>query len=179
MTMLGFPLQPFVMFGPFRTPGVAFPRKPGSPRTWDIRQQYGASGAVVVYTGAGLAKFNVEVVLWLPEHFVEWEIFARGALAKPIPGLGAGAAMGIGHPLVNMAPWNIQSVVIEDVEGFEQNDLGKWSTIIHCIEYRKPLPAIARPIAAIPAVEAPVPTAQDAAEIKMQQLAAQAKALGG
>jgi len=179
VTQLGFPLQSYVMFGPFRTPGVAFPKRPGSPRNWDIRQQYGASGAVVVYTGSGLAKFNVEVLLWLPEHFVEWDVFARGALQKPLPGLGVGAAMGISHPLINMQPWNISSVVVEDVEGFEQGPTGLWATSIHLIEYKKPLPVIARPIAAIPAVDAPVPTAQDAAELKMEALAAQAKALGG
>ena len=179
MTVLGFPTQPYVMFGPFRTPGVAFPKKPGSPRNWDIRQGYGFTGAVVVYTGTGLAKFNVEVMLWLPEQFIEWELFALGALKKPLPGLGFGAAMGIDHPLVNMQPWNISSVVVEDVEGFEQGPTGLWATSIHVIEYRRPLPALARPIATIPAVDAPAPTAQDAAEVKMEQLKAQAKALGG
>ncbi len=176
---VGFPKQPYVMLGPFRTPGVAFPKKPNTPRNWDIRQGYGFTGAVVVYMGSGLAKFNIEVILWEPEHFLEWEIFARGALQKPLPGLGVGAAMGIDHPLVNMQPWNIKSVVVEDVEGFEQGPTGLWATSIHVIEYKRPLPALARPIAAIPAVDIPVPTAADAAEIEMEKLAAEAKALGG
>ncbi len=179
MTVLGFPTQPYVMLGPFRTPGVAFPKKPGSPRNWDIRQGYGFTGAVVVYQGSGLAKFNVEVVLWLPEHFIEWEIFARGALQKPKPGLGFGSALGIDHPLVNMQPWNISSVVVEDVEGFEQGPTGLWATSIHLVEYKRPLPALARPIAAIPAVDVPFPTAQTKAELEMIKVAAQIKTLGG
>ncbi len=87
--------------------------------------------------------------------------------------------MGIGHPLVNMAPWNITSVVVNDVEGWEQSDTGLWACRINVTEYKRPLPALARPIAAIPAVTEPAPTAQDAAEVEMQKLAAQAKALGG
>ena len=180
MSVLGKPIQPFVMFGPFRTPGLyARPVAPNSPRNWDIRQGYGYSGAVCVFAGTGLAEFDVQVYLTTDAHFVEWEIFAAGALAKPKPGLGVGAAKGIGHPLVNMAPWNINSIVVKDVTGFEQSDTGLWSCAIKCLEYKKPLPALARPIAAIPAVTAPAPTAADAAEIEMQKLSAQVKALGG
>jgi len=40
-----------------------------NPRGWDVRQGYGTSGATVVYTGDGLAKFSIKVFLWEDEHF--------------------------------------------------------------------------------------------------------------
>lgn len=170
---LGFPRQPYVTFGPFKTPGVAKVRAPNSPRNWNVQQGWGLSGAVAIYTGAGLAKFVVDVFLWEATQFLEWQIFAKGALEKPKPGLGVGSAMGIGHPVLNMSPWSIQSIVVEDVDGFEQSPTGLWACAIHCLEYRKPIPAVARPIAAIPAATIPQPTAQSAQEAAMLEVAQQ------
>lgn len=174
---VGFPQQPYIVLGALTSPGVATVNGLGSPREWDIRQGYGFSGATVVYKGTGLSEFTVDIDLWKPEHFIEWNIFAA-ILAPPIPG-PAGFALGIQHPIINGPPHGIHEVVVKNVSQPVQSELGKWTYTISFLQYRKPLPALSRPIAAIKAVGVPVPTAQDAAEIEMRKLAAQAKALGG
>lgn len=174
----GFPRQSYIELGPLRSPGVATVRGLDSPRNWDVRQGYGFSGAVVVYKGTGLSKFTVDIELWLPEHFVLWNVFAK-VLEAPKPGLAGGFALGIKHPIINGPPHAISEVVVENVSQPVQNDLGRWTYTISFLQYRKPLPAIARPIAAIPAASAPMPTAQTAAEVEMLKLSAQAQALGG
>lgn len=173
----GFPQQPYIVLGPMQSPGVAFVRDLDSPRNWDVQQGYGLSGATVVYKGAGLSKFRVDVDLWLPEHFVLWNAFAT-ILAPPKPG-PAGFALGIKHPIVNGPPHGITEVVVADVSEPVQSDLGRWRYTIAFLQYRKPKLALARPIAAIPAAAASQPTAQNAAELEIQQLKAQATALGG
>ncbi len=176
--LTGFPQQPYIVLGPLQSPGVATVKGLDSPRNWDVQQGYGLSGAVVVYKGTGLAKFTVDIDLWLPEHFIEWNVFAV-ILAAPKPGLAGGFALGILHPIVNGPPHGITEVVVENVSQPVQSDTGKWTYTISFLQYRKPLPAIARPIATIAAAEVPQPTAQSANEVQMQSLAAQAKALGG
>jgi hypothetical protein len=161
-----------------RSPGVATVHGLDNPRNWDERQGYGFSGAVLVYKGTGLSKFTVDIDLWLETHFIEWNLFAT-ILAAPKPGLAGGFALGIKHPIVNGPPHGITEVVVDNVSQPVQSDTGKWTYTISFRQYRKPLPAIARPIAAIPAASAPLPTAQDAAEVEMLKLAAEVKALGG
>jgi hypothetical protein len=175
--LTGFPKQPYIVLGPMRSPGVATVKGLDSPREWDIRPAYGYSGATVVYKGAGLSKFTVEIDLWLPEHFLAWNLFAP-ILAPPKPGL-LGMALGIKHPIINGPPHGITEVVVTDVSQPVQSDTGKWTYTIAFLQYRKPLPTLSRPIAAIPAVAVPMPTAQDEAEVQMAALTAQAKGLGG
>ncbi len=176
--LTGFPQQPYIVLGPLQSPGVATVRGLDSPRNWDVQQGYGLTGAVAVFKGTGLAKFTVDIELWEPEHFIEWNVFAT-ILAAPKPGLAGGFALGILHPIVNGPPHGVTEVVVENVSQPVQNDLGRWTYTIAFLQYKKPLPAIARPIAAIPAASAPLPTAADAGEAKMLSLTAQAKALGG
>lgn len=173
----GFPRQRYVVLGPAVTPGVAKVRGANSPRNWDIRQGYGFSGAVVVFTGSGLAKFEVDVFLWKPEHFAAWQLFAP-ILAKPIPGKGV-TALGIRHPAVNAPPLSITEVVVEDVTQFEQNDTGLWACTIKLVQYKKPLPVISRPIAAIPAAAATVQDPPDPNEKVIQSLMLEQAAKGG
>lgn len=175
--LTGFPQQPYIVLGALQSPGVATVKGLGSPRNWIIQQGWGFTGATVVFGGKELATFDVDIELWLPEHFIQWNLFAT-ILAPPLPGL-AGVALGILHPIVNGPPHGVHEVVVKDVSQPVQNDLGRWTYTIKFLEYKKPLPALSRPIAAIPAVGTPVPTAQTQAEVEMQALAAEAKALGG
>lgn len=177
---VGFPKQPYVMFGSFRTPGVAFVRDLTLPREWDEAKPHGYSGAALRYTGQALSTWKVIVQLWLPQHFIEWNLFAAGALAPPMPGAPVGpGCFGIQHPLLNGPPHNILDAVVLDCSEPVQSDTGLWTYTISMKEFKKPLFAAARPIAAIPAIDDPRPTAQDAAEVKMELLSAQAKKLGG
>ncbi len=173
--LTGFPKQSYIVLGPMRSPGVATVKGLNSPRNWDVQQGYGFSGAALVYKGTGLAKFQVDIDLWEPEHFVLWNVFAT-ILAPPKPG-PAGFALGIKHPIVNGPPHGIFDVVVEDVSQPVQNDTGKWTYTISFLQYRKPIPAIARPIAAIPAASVPQPTAADAGDAAILATAAQARAI--
>ncbi len=173
---IGFPKQSYIVLGAMQSPGVATVRGLSTPREWDIRQGYGFTGAVVVYKGTSLAPFTVDIDLWLPEHFLMWNVFAT-VLVPPLPG-PAGFALGIKHPIVNGPPHGITEVVVKDCSEPVQNDTGKWTYTLTLLPYKKPIPALARPIAAIPAAGVPMPTAQSNAELEMQKLAAEAKALG-
>lgn len=124
-----FPQQDYVMLGGMKSPGRATIGGGGSPREWDVRKGYGFSGAFVVYTGDGLAKFDILIELWLKEHFAEWQRFSKICLEKPPLGMKP-KAMDIAHPLLNMTPIKITSVVIEDVTPFEQDDEGLFSCTI-------------------------------------------------
>jgi hypothetical protein len=172
----GRPRQSHIVLASLKSPGVCRVRGANSPRDWDIRKGYGLTGATIVYTGDNLAKFSVDIQLWEDSQFLEWEIFAK-ILEKPKTRIAP--ALGIQHPMVNMAPWGITSVVVEDVDQFEDNDEGLFMATIHFIQFRKPLPMLARPVASIPAIATPNPTAADAFELELQGKLAQVAALGG
>lgn len=170
------PMQDYVLLGGAKTPGRATVQGAGSPRKWDVRQGYGYSGAIVVYMGDGLAQFDIHVDLWLPEHFSEWNRFAKIALVKAPLGTKP-KALDISHPLLSLEPLKITSVVVEDVSQFEQDDEGLWTCTIKCLQYRAPLPALGRPLASIPNAAKITPTAQDAAEVEIQKLIGEFKTL--
>ncbi len=172
----GFPQQPYIVLGALQSPGVATVRGLNSPRNWNVQQGWGFTGATAVYGGKGLAEFEVDIDLWEPEHFIEWNLFAQ-ILAPPLPG-PAGLALGILHPIVNGPPHGVHAVVVKDVSQPVQSDTGLWTYTLKFLEYRKPIPALARPIAAIPAVGVPGPTAQNLADAELVAKGAQFAALG-
>lgn len=176
LTGAEFPQQDYILLGGVKSPGRATILGAGSPRTWDVRQGYGYSGAVVVFTGDGLAKFDVRIDLWEKSHFSEWARFAKVALEKAPMGLKP-KAMDIAHPVLNMAPLKITSVVVEDVSQFEQDEEGMWSCTIKLLQYRAPKPALGKPLASIPNAPNVAPTAVDAAELEIKRLTAQFSAL--
>ena len=160
--------QDVIVIGGDVSPGRARIRGAGSPRTWDVRQGYGFSGAFVVFTGAGLAKFEVEIALWLASQETDWERFAKKYLEKPPSGMRP-KALGIYHPLLTAPPLNISAVVVEDVSQFEEDEYGLWTCVIKFLEYRQPKPILARPSAAIPAAAKALPTARDALDEEIQR----------
>jgi hypothetical protein len=171
-----YPAQDYVTIANVPSPGRATILGAGLKRTWEIRKGYGLSGATVVFTGADLAKFDIEIALWDAEHWIQWDLFAKAILAKPPTAL-APVALGIQHPLLNLEPLKITSIVVEEVTQFEEDDSGLWICKIKCIEYRAPMLALAKPKAAIPSAKVPKPTAQDAAEVEIQRLLGQFNAL--
>lgn len=172
------PQQDYIMLGGLRSPGRATIIGCGSPRDWDIRKGYGYSGAVVVFTGDSLAKFKVAIDLWLPAHFAEWNRFAKACLAKPPLGLKP-KAMDISHPLLELEPLKVTSVVVEDCSQFDEDDEGLYTCVIDFLQYRAPKPAIGKPLASIPNAVKKVPTAQDAADLEIQKLVKEFSALAG
>lgn len=144
------------------SPGVAKIKRAGSPRNWDIRKGYGFSGASLVFTGTGLAKFDVDLFLWEPEQFVLWEAFSALLTNPPPPPGVIPTSLSIDHPILNKKPWLITKVVVEDVSSWECNEYGLWSLTISFIQYRKAAPALLPPAEGPPgASKVPVPlTAQ-------------------
>ena len=171
-----FPYQDYIILGGAKSPGRATIVGAGSPRDWDKRKGYGFSGAFVIYTGDNLAKFKVQIDLWTPDQFAEWAKFAKLCLVKPPTGTKP-KAMDIQHPLLSMDPIKITSVVVEDCSQFTEDDDGLWSCTIDFLQYRAPMPALGKPLASIPSVKKPKPTAKDAAEVEIEKLTEQFKAL--
>jgi hypothetical protein len=138
------PLYDFILLAGQQSPGRAKVAGASSPRNWDERKGYGLSGATIVYAGDGLAKFSVELFFWEEHHFDQWDLFAE-LLAKPPEGQSP-TAMDIEHPLLNAKPWNIHSVVVEDVGQLtEVGDDGEWSVEIKFKQHREAKRSVGKP----------------------------------
>jgi hypothetical protein len=169
------PEQDYIILGGMTSPGRAMPIGAGSPRRWDTPPGYGLEGSFSVYLGDKLPAFDVIIDIWKKEQWAEWNVFAKAVLGKPKSRFAPG--LDIKHPLVNRAPLNIKSVIVEDVTQFEQDETGLWTCRIKLVEWRKAKPALSKPIATIPNAAAPVPTAQDKADAQIQALTAEHRAL--
>ena len=106
----GLPRQSYILVAGYRSPGVCRVRNGSTQRKWDVRDEgYGTDGGSTTYHGGKLARFDVDIQLWEPEQFLEWNLFAR-VLEKPRPGISTG--LGISHPLINGPPLNVASAVV-------------------------------------------------------------------
>lgn len=155
------------------SPGLAIVSGAGSPRNWDERRGYGLSGAFLVFTGDGLAKFQVRLLLWEPQHFAQWEVFSR-LLARPQRGTRP-KALDYYHPYHSEEPLNIKSVVVEDVLQQEQIEPGLWAQDIKFIQYRAPKPFLAKPEGSTAQLNEP--RAEDEADRVILNLVEQVKSL--
>ncbi len=158
------PEQDYIILGALKSPGRAYIKNLGSPRSWDVPKAYGASGANIVFTGAPPVKFEVDIELWLPSHSIDWAVFAK---LLTIPKGRITTGIGVYHPLLKVPPIEVIDVVVEDVSQFVQQDEGSHICTIKFIEWRKPTEALSRPIAAIPAFSKPLPTATDAVQAEV------------
>ena len=147
---------------------------------WDIRKGYGLSGATVVPSGDDLVVAEFLVELWDPSDYALFGAFRSQFLKKAlvsIPGGVAAMALGIDHP--ELKALGAVSFVVKEVNPLMNDGYGVWSCSVVFLEYRKPLPALSKPPAALPDVAPPKPTAQDADEREAQALAANFQALAG
>jgi hypothetical protein len=186
------PIQNFVTLGKagivMNSPGLAVVKNAGSPRNWNVLQGFGFSGASLVYAGAGIAPFDVDIFLNFGSaaqrtaQWVAWEAFASVMLEKPKPGSPApfpSFTLSIAHPILNAKPWEIERCVVEDVTSWEQNDQGLWSLTIKFKEYRKPKPVLTKPLEGPPPVAGAAPAPVDPAEKMIAELNAKNAALRG
>lgn len=169
------PEQDWIGLGPVRSPGRATIVSAPRANKWDIRDGYGLDGATTVFVGVKASVIEVRFDLWLPSQFTDWLLFSRAVL-EPSAITGR-LAWEIKHPVLNATPINVFKVQVVEVTPFVQDDDGMWSCTVKFVEFKKPKPALSKPIAAIPAVSKPVPTAQDAAEVEIQALQAKFAAL--
>lgn len=173
----GAPRQNYIVLGKagivVPSPGRAIVKKAGSPRKWNENTGYGSDGASLIYTGAGLSAFDVDISIWKePQHWLEWELFSP-LLAKPIAvplGVVPEFALSITHPVLNAKPWDIRAVVVEDVSSWDQDDLGLWTLTIKFKAYRKPKPVLQKPLEAVPPVQGVEPKPVDQAEVLINAL---------
>lgn len=189
---LGFPgnfnnnsrlFQDYITLAGAISPGVARLVSFSAPRGWEIRKMGGFSGAVIVYTGDELAEMTFRLELWHPPDLdVQWQLFSS-LLAKPPKGIAPTAlatfALGLGYPLLNASPIDIDAVVVRETTPWDCDDDMLWSMQIKLLQFRAPLPAMGKPNKAIPAVAVTPPTPQDPTEVLIQQKSLQLAALLG
>lgn len=157
----GPPHQDYINLAGFPSPGAAVVKGAGSPRNWDIQKGYGRSGATTIFTGEDLAKFDVDIFCWEPEHFLAWQIFAQATLVNPPIGAFP-FSMAIQHPALNDAPLSITQVVVTNVTQWEQSDdTGLWCRTISFLQYRKPKDALVKPFEGPPGSPVVVTIADD------------------
>ncbi len=136
-----------------------------------MREPYGTSGGSTVYHGDEIKHAEVLIELWTKDQFAEWERFARKVLfAKP-----GKTALSVDHPI--LAAIQFKECQVEKVSAWDQDEEGLWSCSISLLEFKRPKPALSKPLAAIPNAPKVVPTAQDAADLEIQKLSAQFGAL--
>lgn len=135
---------------------------PRVKRNFDVRSGFGIDGAFCVYTGQGLASFDATFEFWNAEKEAAWDQWASLVLPPPSR---TPVALSIYHPVLAKAPFNIQGVVVTEVEGWSLISPGRWQTRLSFLEYRAPKPFVPNKTEpAIPALSVPVErpkTAQD------------------
>lgn len=169
------PVQDFIVLNGVRSPGRATIVNAGSPRNWDKQKGWGTTGATLIYTGDDLAEFDVVIDLWLPEHWAQWNTFAR-VLEKRSTGLGA-KFLSISHPLLYRAPLRITQVALKNVSQFELAKSGMWTCRLSFIDWKEPMPALGKPNGTIPRDNSGI--ADFASDPQIAALMAKQAALGG
>jgi hypothetical protein len=135
------PTDYFLLAGK-KSPGVCEITGAGSPRKLDERGGYGLSGSTLVFTGVGLAKWSVKILLWLPEHFADYAQW-RPLVARP-PLNTRPRALDIWHPYLEAL--GIRSCMVEDEHQPEpEDDTGLFAITIDFKQFRAPRIALAKP----------------------------------
>lgn len=165
-------LYDYIVLAGKKSPGLCDVSGASTPRDWDVRKGYGLSGATVVYTGDGLAKFTVRLLLWEEAQFDAWDVWR--ALVKKTPAGTKPKAQDISHPF--LAELGITSAVVEDELQWVQVEPGLFAKDIKFLQFRgKPAASLGKPTGS--AAKPDQPTAQSAADKQIEALTAQLKGL--
>lgn len=147
---------------------------------WQINKGFALSGASVFPTGDELLVAPFLIKIWTDAQYDLFVPFAAQFLKKAVisPGGGFTAfAMGITHP--ELQRLGIQSFVVKKHPVLTRNEKGLWTGVAEFLEYRKPVPALGKPNAAIPGAATPVPTATDKLDAEILRRRAQRAASRG
>jgi hypothetical protein len=139
----------YILLAGSKSPGLAEVAGADAPRKWDERPGYGLSGAFVVYTGDGLAKFCVRIHLFTVADWDEWN--AWKALVQKAPIGARPRALDIWHPFLE--DLGVKSVVVENRMQPVDLGAGEWVHEIKFIQFRLPTPGIGKPVASQAAQE--------------------------
>jgi hypothetical protein len=137
------PIDFFTLSG-LRSPGVAELSGATSPRKWEERGGYGLSGATVVFRGVGLCYFTFRLKLYTETDWDDW-LSWKSLVNRPPFGTRP-KAHDIWHPFLDQL--GVTAAVVEEVTQPEQGESGEWTVSIKFIEFRKPVVALAKPVAA-------------------------------
>ncbi len=179
---IGFPHQDYFLLGADPSPGKCRIKKLDSPRGWDERAGYALSGATLVPKGDPLAVPVISVTLWNPDDYALWKAFAAKYLSQAVkfaPGTITPKALSIVHPILNDPPFYVTEVVVQNVTAVEETDDGIWEYEIEFRRYRKPMLALGKPDAAIPAATNTQPSALDKANAENAAKATELLGLAG
>lgn len=163
-----------VILGGVATPGIARVYGGQSPRKIDVRNGYGLSGAVTVFTGIGIEPFTVQLELWEAAHIDEYNARIVPMLARPPFGKQP-RALSFYYPLVSDPPIDIKSVIVKNAKQLVQVDeTGLWVAEFELMPFKAPKPALAKPIAS---ADPGAPKPQDAADQLILNLTKQVQEL--
>lgn len=116
------------------SPGLCEITGAGSPRKWDEVESAGWSGGAVIYHGIRLSHFTVNLYLYDPQDWIDWDRFRPLVMRAPMGSLPRTHT--IWHPV--LAEVGIAACVVEDVKAPVQVDDGVWLIEIPMIESRIP-----------------------------------------
>lgn len=123
-----------VVLATLASPGLATLEGFERPYGWEAKKAKGSSGAKITYQGEDLAEGEVELRLWEPEHFAQWDVF-RGLLAKAQDPKKI-QALDILHPF--LTDQAIYSVVVVSIGLPKRDKGGLWRVRFKLKEYREP-----------------------------------------
>jgi hypothetical protein len=174
----GFPVADTITVAGLPAPGKWTLQKGDKEYGWQIRQATAMTGATVVPIGDPLVEPEFLIEFWDPLDYQAFKLFRTTYLKKPlvaVTGSPTGLALGIDHP--ELKELGVSSVVVKTITPVLNDGYGVWSCKVKFLQYRKPLPALSKPDAAIPDNGVPRPTALTQTEIALQQGQAQLQAL--
>jgi len=165
----------YVLLAGERSPGLAEVTGADSVRELQERKGYGLGGATVVYKGIKLIKPKISIRLITDQDWEDWHQWKR--LVERAPTGSRARAMDIWHPILE--DQGVTSVLIENVSQPVQTNDSEWTITISCIEYRRPVRALATPAGSDTQQLTPEELALTAAEAQGRALRADNQRLAG
>ena len=123
-----------IMIGGVVSPGICKVSGIKRINEWDIKKGKGSQGATITFVQKPPAKFSVQIFLWRPQDFTDWDNFRP--FLKYDPTKKEVQAIDIWHPA--LADVDISSVVTESIGGVTHEGAQLYSVTIEFLEYFPP-----------------------------------------
>jgi len=131
----------YVLMGGNRTPGIAHVEgNSGSPRKWDERGGYGLTGSTLVFTGKGLAAFDIILELYTSQDWKDWNAFRKTLDLTP---QAISKGLDVVHPF--LSDYAVTKCVVLDIAWPKQREDGAHEILIPCKAFRKVKFALSKP----------------------------------
>jgi hypothetical protein len=172
-TVSAFPMVNTINLGGQILPGKWTLHKAERIFGWQIKQNYGLSGAFIVPKGDPLLVAEFQGEFWAQADYRSYRQMSEILFAKAVvngPGGTTTLALGISHPEVNRL--GCYAVVCGKHGATIDRGGGLWETRVELIEFRLYLPALPQPSQKIPAEKVAPPIATNATQAENIGLAA-------